>query len=171
MNLETSLGVAVLCSALLAPGASTSALAHEVGGIDHEAGGDDLREPLLLLNNGEKWQIDETLRLAMTNVRDAMAEAHQPIMLNTITAAEYNVLAGKINQQISTIVSKSQLTREASENFYAILLDMVNGMDMMRSPGMQREGASKVITALQRYPEYFDHRNWTEVARPVAIPK
>ena len=147
-------------------------MAHGVGGIDHETeSGDELRKPLLLLNEGEKWQIDETLRLAMTNVRDAMAKAQPAIMQNTITAAEYNVLAGHINQQISTIVSESQLTREASENFYAILLDLVDGSDMMRRAGMQREGALKIITALQRYPEYFDHRDWTEVAKPAQDTK
>jgi len=168
MKVEAFLRVAVLCSTLLAPHTSTSAMAHEVGGIDHETGAwDELRRPLLLLNEGEKWQIDETLRLAMTNVRDTIANAQQAIMQNTITAAEYNVLAAQINQQISTIVSQSQLTREASENFYAILLDMVDGSDMMRRAGLQREGALKVIAALQRYPEYFDHRNWVGLAKPV----
>jgi hypothetical protein len=167
MKIETSLRIVLLCSALLAFSTSTSILAHGVGGFDHETeSGDELRKPLLLLNEGAKWQIDETVRLAMTNVRDTMAEAQQGIAQNTITAAEYNVLAGEVNQQISTIVGQSQLTREARENFYAILLDLVEGSDMMRQAGMQREGALKIITALQRYPEYFDHRNWTAVAQP-----
>ena len=77
----------------------------------------------------------------------------------------------QINQQISTIVGESQLTREARENFYAILLDLVDGSDMMRRAGMQREGALKIITALQRYPEYFDHRDWTAVAKPAEAAK
>jgi hypothetical protein len=157
----------VCCAALLALAPGAYVLAHEGGGFDHESkDADEPDPPLLLLNHGEKWQTDEPMRRAMSNVRDSVAGVQHAIDQNTATPAQYDALSRQINEQLSHIITNSKLTRKAQENFYAIFLDLVDGKEMLRQSGMQRDGALKIIGALERYPEFFDHAGWRALGDP-----
>lgn len=147
----------VLGLAIFALTSVTPALAAENPAHQHEAAAHALK-----LDNGKKWQTDEPLRQAMTQIRDALAANHAAIHSNRATAAQYQVLAAKIDDRLGYIVANCKLKPEADANLHVVLADMIAGSDMMKGADQpkRREGAMKVIAALTAYPKYFEHSGW-----------
>lgn len=135
----------------------TPALAAETAAHQHEAATHRLQ-----LDNGNKWQTDEPLRQAMTQIRDAVAAERTAIHDNKATAAQYQVLAAKVDDRIAYMVANCKLKPEADANLHIILADMIAGSDLMKGAdaAKRREGAVKVIAGLQAYPKYFEHPGW-----------
>lgn len=123
----------------------------------HEGGAHALQ-----LDNGKKWTTDAPLRQGMGAIRDAVAADHQAIHTNKATAAQYKALAGKVDGQIAYIVKNCKLPPEADAQLHMILADIIAGSDLMKGTvqAKRREGAVKVVGALQTYPQYFDHPAW-----------
>jgi len=123
----------------------------------HEAGAHPLQ-----LDNGKKWTTDVPLRQGMDAIRDAVAADHQAIHTNKETAAQYKALAGKVDGQIAYMVKNCKLAPEADAQLHLILADIIAGSALMKGTDQakRREGAVKVVGALETYPQYFDHPAW-----------
>jgi hypothetical protein len=147
----------MLVLALLALSNITPAVPAENATHQHEAPTHSLQ-----LDNGKKWQTDQPLRQAMTEIRDAVAAQHTAIHNSTATAAQYQALAVKVDDRIAYMVANCKLKPEADTNLHIILADMIAGSDLMKGAdaAKQRSGALKVMAALQAYPKYFDHPGW-----------
>src|SRR5690554_4251163 len=63
----------------------------------------------LTLNNGEKWEIDAPLSLAMNKIRDAMNKDLDGIHANNLPQKKYNALAKEINNQIAYMIENCEL--------------------------------------------------------------
>src|SRR5690554_7760699 len=73
---------------------------------DHDHGQEVTK---LTLNNGEKWEIDAPLSLAMRKIRNAMSEQLDGIHANNLPQKKYNALAKEINNQIRSEEHTSEL--------------------------------------------------------------
>jgi hypothetical protein len=157
MSSEHSWRGAVLGLAIVALTSITPALAAETPAHQHEAGAHALQ-----LDNGKKWQTDEPLRQAMTQIRDAVAANHTAIHANRATPAQYHALAAKVDDRLAYIVANCKLKPEADANLHVIVTDMIAGSDLMKGadPSKRRAGALKVIAGLDAYPKYFEHPGW-----------
>lgn len=124
----------------------------------HDAGG----SVQLTLNHGQKWASDDNLRQGMSRIRDALATELPAIRAGKATPEQYRALAQKMNDQITFIVQKCKLDREADAMLHLVLADIIAGTDAMRGKGSSeaRNGAEKVAHALEDYGTYFDHPGW-----------
>jgi hypothetical protein len=132
---------------------------------DEHAHGHDASAHKLELDHGKKWSTDAPLRQGMSAIRDAVSAEHDAIHHNRTSVAKYQALAKKVDEQIAYMVANCKLSPEADANLHVILAEIIAGSDRMKgkSKAKAREGAVKIIGALETYPEYFDHPGWRKV--------
>jgi len=154
----------ILLAALLwaaVPGVSVA----EVHDHQHEAGG----AAKLTLDNGRKWSTDEPLRQGMSRIRNAL-EANLPaIHAGKTSPAQFQVLAKKVNGELAFIVKNCKLDPQADAMLHLVLADIIAGADGMagKDKGLgRREGALKIVRALESYATYFDHPGWQALKTP-----
>ena len=116
----------------------------------------------MTLNHGAKWATDEPLRQGMSAVRAAFAEKLDAIHSDTLPAAEYKALGDKTRREVGTIVAQCKLTPEADAVLHVIIAELLAGADILTgtSQGTPREGAHRIVMALENYGTYFDHPEW-----------
>jgi len=116
----------------------------------------------LTLNNGQKWATDDSLRMGMTHIRDAVAAQLSSIHSGKATAKQYRALATKVNKQIEFMVQNCKLDPEADAKLHILLAEIIAGADamQMKQTSKARDGAVKIVIALDNYATYFDHPGW-----------
>ncbi|MBI5658100.1 MAG: hypothetical protein HZC43_00795 [Nitrosomonadales bacterium] len=115
------------------------------------------------LDNGKKWAIDEPLRKAMGNIRDIIAASLGGIHEGKLSDSEYGELAGKINGEVEYMAGNCKLDPKADAQLHLILADMLEGIGAMQGKlkkVKRRDGAVKVVGALEKYATYFDDSGW-----------
>lgn len=139
----------------LTVGAAAGALATETHSHDGSGTGAEL-----VLNNGAKWETDDPLRRGMADMRNDMAAALAQIHRDDFTPVQYAELAAKVDGHIEYLVENCKLSPEADEQLHVVLVDIMDGAEAMKGAADQKQGAVKVIQALDVYPDYFDHPDW-----------
>ncbi|HEU0234281.1 MAG TPA: hypothetical protein VFQ94_04035 [Gallionella sp.] len=131
-------------------------------GHDHGHSHDAGEAAQLTLNNGKKWATDDSLRLGMDRIRDALAAELPAIHSGKATAEQYRALAQKANDQIAFMVKNCKLEPKADAMLHLVLADIIAGADaMMAQDGSgAHKGAAKIAHALDNYAAYFDHPGW-----------
>jgi hypothetical protein len=150
-------GAALLAAGLAAWGVGgTIAQAAEAA---HDHGHAPAAKPL---PPGQRWATDETLRQGMTAIRAAFEPKLAAIHANRLGPADYQALADATGKEIANIVANCKLPPDAGAALHGIIAEMGEGMDAMagKSAMKPREGAVKVVAALDRYGRSFDHRGW-----------
>jgi hypothetical protein len=120
------------------------------------------------LDHGRKWASDEPLRKAMGNIRDLVAASLNVIHENKLADAGYGELAGKIANEVEYLVNNCKLEPKADAQLHRILADIFEGVEAMggkREKMKRRDGAVKVIGALERYAATFDDVGWKPLTR------
>lgn len=141
----------------LAIGTAAGALAADTH--SHEGAGAGVE---LVLNDGARWETDDALRQGMIDIRNAMAAALPRIHDGEFISAEYVELADKVDGRIEYLVENCKLTPEADEQLHVVLVEIIDGSTAMKGAGDAdpRQGAVRIIQALDLYPQYFDHPGW-----------
>ncbi len=145
-------------AASLALGLSAPTLAAEEHAHDHAAAGATLQ-----LNQGAKWQTDEALRKGMGNMRAALAQDLELIHANKASAAQYDALAAKLNGEVAYVVQNCKLDPKADAELHKVIAEVLGGAEAMqgKEAGVERrDGAVRVLKALEAYGEHFDHPGW-----------
>jgi hypothetical protein len=117
----------------------------------------------LTLNKGKQWATDEPLRKGMGEIRSLVAAQEEAIHKAKLKPADYAALGSKIEGQVGYIVANCKLDPEADANLHIILEAMLEGTTAMQGKEKgqtPRQGAGKVVTALNEYGKYFDHPGW-----------
>ena len=99
----------------------------------------------------------------MANIRQAMAASWQAIHEDKLPAAKYKKLAKKLNHEVSGIVSNCKLEPQNDAQLHLILAEILAGTAAMEGklkPTTARDGAVKVLGALENYAKYFADPNW-----------
>ena len=121
----------------------------------------------LTLNAGQKWATDEHLRKAMGKIRDGMNPAIQAIHRGTLAAAKYAALAKLASDEVAYMVANCKLEPEVDAQLHVLIAEILEGADAMAGKSKQvtrRQGAVKVIGALENYGTYFNDPNWKPLA-------
>ena len=160
------IAVILSAAALLSFGTSI-ALAEEHDHAEHHHDAQEhahaAAEPAqLALNNGKKWDTDDSLRQGMSRIRDALSENLHAIHSGKATAKQYQALAQKTNDQLALIVKNCKLDPKADAMLHLVLADIVAGADAMAGKDVReaRRGAEKIAGALDNYGTYFVHPGW-----------
>ncbi|HJW26055.1 MAG TPA: hypothetical protein VJ576_14265 [Rhodocyclaceae bacterium] len=149
---------ALLAAALLALSPALQA-GEAASGHDHHG---HAAPQKLQLNAGKPWPTDASLRQAMGNINQAMAEALPRIHKNRFTPGDYQGLAAKVQGEIAYAVENCRLEPEADAMLHLVIADLAGGAEAMAGKGKAsgHDGAVKVLAALQSYGRYFDHPGW-----------
>ena len=141
-----------LATALAALAADPHANAHGAEAPVHE----------ITLDHGRKWATDAPLRDGMTQIREALEQNHEALRKGALGEAQYAQLGATLEKNVASIVANCKLSPEADANLHAVIADLANAADAMRSASaMNRtEGAQKAIGAVNLYGRYFDHPGW-----------
>jgi hypothetical protein len=140
-----------------------AAFAAEAGAHHHEHAA---AAAALTLDAGKKWATDAPLRRAMTNVRNAMAQSLHAIHEDKLAAAGYRKLARKINGEVAYMVSHCKLEPQADAQLHLVIADLLAAAAAMEGKTKEmkrRDGAIKVIGALDNYGKYFDDPDWKPI--------
>lgn len=118
----------------------------------------------LTLNDGKKWQTDAPLREGMTGIRDAIQVRVKRIHSGEMTKAEFEALGAAIDKHVASIFSSCKLPPAADQNLHVVLMDVMDGTKILKSgEGERLAGVVKIIRALERYGQHFDHAGWKGV--------
>ena len=110
----------------------------------------------LQLNAGQKWETDAPLRAAMGEIRQLMGASLDAIHAETMSAASYQALAGKVEAAVGEIVANCKLPPAADAQLHLVVADLLAGTEQMAGKTGQINGAVKVIGALDSYGKFFD---------------
>lgn len=124
----------------------------------HHHHGDDEVLTMLVLNDGAKWPVDTVLSEAMLRLRAQLLTHLDDIHHKRFTAPQYQQFAQVLQQEVNHIVANCKLTPEADAQFHLVLAAMMRSQQAMAANELttQRQGAVKLLRALQRYAEYFN---------------
>jgi hypothetical protein len=117
----------------------------------------------LVLNQGKKWPTDEPLRKGMANIRAAVAADLKAVHTGKETPVQYQALAAKVNNEVAYVVQNCKLDKDADEQLHIVIAQMLEGAEIMegKQTGMRpRNGAERIVSALNEYGRHFDHAGW-----------
>lgn len=114
----------------------------------------------LSLNQGEKWQIDNSLYLGMSNINQAVQAKLNDIHYDKFSSEQYLQLATQVDQQIAYLFEHCKLPPEADTQLHLLLAKIMRGSSMMKENKTPKQGAIFVIQALRDYPTYFNDKDW-----------
>lgn len=161
LKLSRLLTITALAFGLAAGGTSLASTAVS-SGHDHPA---DAK--VLALNNGTKWPIDAPLSRAMTNIRNAVHADLESIHADSLPRKEYLALARTINGEVAYMIDNCDLEPEADAQLHLIIAELLEAATAMEGEiryGSPRDGAVKVLGALDNYARYFDDPQFESVA-------
>ncbi|WP_332674286.1 hypothetical protein [Aromatoleum sp.] len=118
------------------------------------------------LDHGRKWSTDAPLRQGMSEIRARVEKNAEAIHRGKFGAGDYAALAGAVEAQVAYIVDNCRLEPAADEVLHGVIAELAGGVEVLngKRAGVARdEGVSGVVTALNRYGEYFDHPGWKPV--------
>lgn len=138
------------------------ALAQQEHSHQHDASGAAVAQ--MQLDDGKKWQTDESLRSGMAEIHAAFQGDHPAIHAGTESDEQYDALASRVESQVNQIVAQCKLPAAADAQLHFVIADLLQGVSLMRGQDPQRsrhDGAALVHGALRAYGQFFDHPGWT----------
>jgi len=114
----------------------------------------------LSLNQGEKWQIDESLHIGMSGIKKEMMANLDAIHHDKYAKEQYSALAKRIDAQISYLFEHCKLPAKADAQLHILLANIMQGSHLMKAGETPRQGAIKIIQSLNDYPQYFNDSAW-----------
>ena len=110
---------------------------------------------------------DAALRTAMGAIRQNMVAALPDIHERRLPPAGYDALARKVEREVGEIVAHCKLDAKADAQLHLIVADLLAGAGQMAAkakPDARRNGAVKVLGALEQYGAYFDDPGYKPIA-------
>lgn len=121
----------------------------------------------LKLNNGKKWNSDEALRQAMSNIHASVTSALPAIHAGKLKSTQYDALGKEIQGQLVFIVRNCKLDPKADEQLHLILGGITGGINMAtakQNTQKRAQGIHAIAESINAYGKYFDHPDWQMIA-------
>ena len=115
----------------------------------------------LKLNKGKKWSTDSPLRTNMDSIHAELKKNLDPIHANKFTAAQFNSFGTHIESKVQNIFKSCKLPPKADAQLHIILIDLMQAKDILKTKKTNKEyheATVKVLTAVQNYEKFFNHK-------------
>jgi hypothetical protein len=132
---------------------------------EHSHDGHGAGDTVLMLDAGNKWHGDDSLRKAMGEIRVAMASRLGEIHENKLPASEYKSLADSIQGQVDYMIENCNLPVAEDEQLHVVVNQIVEGIEEMEEGSQPRSGAVKIVKAHNLYGKYFVHPGWQPLGK------
>ncbi len=120
----------------------------------------DVSQLQIELNNGEKWQIDESLHTGMSLIKQEILSNLDDIHNDRFTEQQYADLAIELDKQLSYLFTNCKLPPQADAQLHILLARIMQGAEQIKHKDDKKQGAVLVIKALMDYPTYFNDPTW-----------
>ncbi|MEW6983811.1 hypothetical protein AAD001_14250 [Colwelliaceae bacterium 6471] len=114
----------------------------------------------LMLNQEEKWAIDESLHLGMSNIKHELEKNLMAIHHENFSTEQYITLATTMEQELRFLFENCKLEPQADAQLHILLSKIMQGIDIMKNAEHKKQGGILIIQALRDYPLYFNDLNW-----------
>lgn len=101
----------------------------------------------MMLNNGQRWATDGSLRTGMQRIHDALQQASPELAQTT-------------REQVAYLIDNCKLQPQADAALHGVIAQLLAGADALEKNPAGTKGTEIIRHALQQYPEYFDHPGW-----------
>jgi len=125
---------------------------------DHDTNPQQIR-----LNQGEKWEIDESLNIGMTLIKQEVIKNLDDIHNDLFSNQQYAQLAIELDKQLAFLFKNCQLPPQADAQLHILLAQIGRGVGVIKHDNNKKQGAVVVIQALKDYPNYFDDPAWQDI--------
>lgn len=123
-------------------------------------------EAKLELNDGKKWETDESLRKGMTEIKKIAAANLSKVNKDSMDAKRFTDIATKVDSQIQFLIKNCKLPEDADAQLHVLVAKMVGAAHKMKDSSElsdRKVGFFEVVEAVNTYGDYFDHPNWTKL--------
>ena len=120
----------------------------------------DVSEQQIVLNQGEKWPIDESLHIGMSAIKKHITSSLNDIHYDRFSDAQYSQLAVELDAQLAYLFKHCQLPPQADAQLHILLAKVMQGVNEIKQTDDKKQGAILVIQALKTYPKYFNDPAW-----------
>lgn len=108
----------------------------------------------LVLNEGERWTTDESLRVAMERLHSLVTHAargHVPP----------EMLAERIGEEMQYMVEHCKLPADADTELHKLLMMLGDAREKLLAEATQDAGMEKTQHVLELYGKFFAHEGWS----------
>lgn len=149
----------LICAIVLAlAGAGAMVLLHQHGASEHGHEQHGMSE--LVLNDGKRWATDAPLRQGLERIRDAVVPIVAATATRPLTKAEATAFSRAIEDQVQYLVENCKLEPKADAALHVLLNEFLQGAGTLAADPASKAAIERVVNALERYPQYFDHQSW-----------
>ena len=118
------------------------------------------------LDNGSQWITGAPLRKAMATVSNEMRALLPAIHEDQLAVEQYEAIAATVNEQVTYIIENCGLEGEADAQLHLVIADLMAGANTMQGKvddKARRDGAVRVVGALNNYGTYFDDASFEKL--------
>lgn len=114
----------------------------------------------LVLNQGEKWEIDDSLHVGMSGIKQEIIKNLDEIHHERFTKQQYADLVVTLDKLLAFLFENCKLPPLADAQLHILLANVMQGVDKMKNSENKKQGAILIIQSLKTYPVYFNDPNW-----------
>lgn len=118
----------------------------------------------MTLDQGNKWPIDDSLHIGMTEIKKLMTTNLADIHQNKFTDQQYSTLANAIQDQLNYLFVNCALPSSADAQLHILLSGVMQGVSQMNTNNEKQKGIILVMQALKNYFVYFNDPHWDDVS-------
>lgn len=111
----------------------------------------------LVLNQGKKWTVDQTMKENMGAIHQKFALTKDLAKSKKVTSKEAQELSALISSSSQNIISKCKMEKKQDEAFHVILGDLLTVANELKKTEKVEPALKKLGHTLKTYTEYFDH--------------
>ncbi len=111
----------------------------------------------LSLNNGKKWEVDQTMKENMNAIHSELKKTNELITSKKIAQADYTKLSNLISDSAQKIASNCKMDEKADQTFHVVLGDLLAASDDLKDSKKAIHATEKLAHAFKVYTEYFNH--------------
>lgn len=115
------------------------------------------------LNDGRKWDTDDSLRRGMNAIRHAFVSIHEEVRTGKAGAFDYQYLSDAITVQLDTTSNIVRLNPEARAQAEIIFANLRHAAELLTDSDRPTDGMHLIHDVFVAYGETFEHPGWDPV--------
>lgn len=127
---------------------------HAASHAEHHA---DAHGAMPELADGQRWQTDEPLRKAMSEIREDVARRLPAYHQARLQAADADALATAVEGNIDYMVANCELAPEPDAVLHVMIGRMMGAIAALRTDPASADGMPQLVSVVNDYRASFDH--------------
>ncbi len=111
----------------------------------------------LTLNEGQKWEIDQTMIRNMTAVMEENTRVKALVSSKKVKNEDFTQLSEQIKTSTQDIITNCKLEPKADAAFHIVLADLLMASENLKQPKSTKKGMKELSSAINAYVKYFNH--------------